>query len=983
MFYSLHVTNIKKKERGSAILLTLAFSVVFLILLALLVSEILFSWRLYAQEKAKLLSQFMDSDIVSILRFEETRELIDGDDVYSYIHNVWEDPNMIHVMKYDPMDLSDDFNFLKYYPFPDVSGLSRYGVSPNSLMWIKGAFFLDSENNGSDELPNDHLVRIVGVVVSPGYSEDRIYSNLVSEYSTKGYVYAGNMRNILSDISFDIAWDSGEKIVMASGNAKEWGEQVRVKGDVWERPAEDVGVVNFKPVRTALNTWEVFDKNAPVSQPFAKSQNYLQFNIDGRYIDDHLMDSVVAGGKYHYGGTYFSVDQIPFGNGSSDNADTIIDSSGNAIVKQVNGNNENVTFYSNGKYRRYSVVSLLRKFLRDRDYSSPETSDSWNNDNNVVNAFVSSGLPWYRYVGSANWRIDGSGNIIPGSEDFIYWEYHLINKLLMSTDGDVSPYGETLKHFYTDVIMPNGYSTDDNRLFDAYFTGETWDDLIRNGDLAPVKRAQNNGDLITISGHNSYVVTLYTKYGLDGKLHTILRYAPGSCEYKRGCEESSTHVDVDLQDHSTTGNGILVDFGDDSTIYLVTPCQPKEDSWRPLWNDLCYPVFSPDKVGNIADRGSYIMTIDGDDYYKLGDSDGDDDDIADDVLLYIPSDINPLASNTGTTAVYNPNWKYEWTRFVPITENGFNNYFGGYSKDGVEAKIYHPNWKNMIQYNFKITMVANSLRVLGDVIPVPGSIKTESIPLYETDLNVPSSDLGKNSDIPNLSKLPYGEKLGFLLKGYHDASYSSSASEPDSDSGSGDAYSVWFWDKIGLINYEDYDTSDNQLYDFLSKGNKYGFRFAPDPDVYIGKDINNRDMDIDDNDGYNPYHWELRAWDKLFYADVYVKNGGVGFVYKYSYNTDLTDYRLFENYDIYKYPINSETFRLLGSMLMWGGRDVYEPVEFYLGRYFNTTSDPGWGFTSPIYYLPDNYFTNRLPYWLISTNEEMSNVKVTDIRMSP
>ncbi|NOZ92526.1 MAG: hypothetical protein GXO59_04570 [Dictyoglomi bacterium] len=1041
------------EERGSALLLVLVFTVVFMIMLTILVSQVLFNWRIYAYVKGKFLSQQMVSDITAVLRFEETRELTDGDDDYSYVYDVWENSDMVKVMKYVPGDTTDAYNFLRYYPMPDLSSLAAVGVSPNEIMLSKGAFYLDATNNsGSSDVPSDHSIRIVAVTTYLGNSVSKIYNDLVAEYNRTGDVLANEYRKVASDVSFDLSWKNSETIVMATGNAKEWGEQLRVKGDVWEKPADDSTIVNFRPVRTALNTWEVY--NPGETDPFAKSSKYLQYK-GNELIDDHVMDSVVAYGQYHYGGSYFSVDGILFGNGPEDNSNKVIPSSGSLWV-DTNSGNKYITIYdpTAGKFRRYALVSLTRKSIRDEDWDTPETNDPWNDIEK--NKYVSLNIPWYRFVASANWVVYSDGSIVPDSEDFIYWEYHAVNSQLMSPQ-DLSGDNVTLGNFYTDILLTKGFATSDNRLFDTFFTGHTWDELVEDGDLAPAKRALDNGDEITVSATDSYVITLYTE-NVGGELHTFLRYAPGSCEYKHGCELTGSSTDLDLQANSSTGKGILVDFGDNADLYLVTPCQPEKDTWIPIWGDLCKVSFSPEVTPNI--RGSSTLLTDGSqlfnspfgyaryDYtYSLKEGeykftyDPDDpknvyladfditvrwnehcvdpdpyaanncppgwwegpesldtapipDDIKEkirhDVLeqligysdyfvLYPSDDINPLVADS----TYNPNWQYEWTRVVPITENGFENYFGGYSKNGVEAKIYHPNWKNMIQYNFKITLVGKRMSLLGDVIPVPGDIKEDKIPVYEVDL---AADPEKNADIPNLSKIPYGERLGFLLKGCKDASYELEPGEttPDVDAGTCSGYSFWIWDKIGLINYEDSDTSDNQHFDFLSKGNKYGFRFARDGNVYIGKDVTNRSMDLDDDDPYNPYHWELRSWDKLLYADVYVKNGGVGVIYLDDYDDRnyITDPDSGIWYDDgYEYPINSETFRLLGSMMMWGGRDMYEAVSFHLDRYTHTLSDPGWGFSSPIYYLPDNAFSNKNTYWLMSEDDEMVNVNVGDIRM--
>jgi len=1128
-----------KEEKGSALLLVLVFTVVFMIMLSILVSQVLFNWKVYSFVKGKFLSQQMVSDIAAILRFEEMNEVTDKDADWSYIKDVWENANMAKVMKYVPSDTGDAYNFLRYYPMPDLNSLVSVGITPNEIMLPKGAFFLDANCTASLDIPSDHDIRIVAVTSYLGNTVDNIYNELVSEYNKTSNVTADKFYQVVSDVAFHISWKNTESIVMATGNAKEWGEQLRVKGDVWEKPANDSTVVNFRPVRTALSSWQVFSSGEEL---LAQSDLYLRKHREG----DHLMDSVIAYGQYHYGGSYFSVDGILFGKGPKDNSSKVIPSSGSLWV-DTNEGKKYITIYdsSAGKFRRYALVSLTRKSVKDQDdyyhyvcsilkkgmgefYFEPcscpnvypfnraitadaedrvcvavkygrswpidckqsayyyvngwdvylgekfpwEKNDPWNN--NEKDKYILLGMPWYRFVSSANWKTDSDNEIVPGKVDFLYWEYHAVNSQLMSPQ-DLSNNDVTLGNFYTDILLTEGFSVSDNRLFETFFTNHTWDSLIENSDLAPAKRAEVNGDKITVNTTNSYVLTLYTK-DEGGELHTILRYAPGSCEYKHGCELTGDSNDIDLQVTSSTGKGILVDFGDDADLYLVTPCQPGYDTWLPIWDDLCHIAYSgnsilPSSSDSVEDTkafdGTYwryyykfqyedlysttdIVTVNGKKIKELslnnnidkskvyiykrvkyrvcglflcwdewrweeqgvfseienhlpqdvknwiinGVNDFVEEKIEeikeylayypDSFLLYPDDSINPLVSDTS----YNPNWDYEWTRFVPITEEGFENYFGSYSKNSVEAKIYHPNWKNMVQYNFKITIVGKRMSVLGDVIPVPGNIGEDKMPVYEVDLRLDSNP-AKNDDIPNLSKIPYGERLGFLLKGCKDSSYKLETGEstPDSDAGVCSGYSFWLWDKIGLINYENSDVPENQYYDFLSKGNKYGFRFARDGNVYIGKDITNGNMDLDDTDSYNPYKWELRSWDKLLYADIYVKNGGVGVIYLARYaDRDLLDDA--DTYpdgsgddEGYKYPINSETFRLLGSMMMWGGRDMYEGVSFYLGGYMHTLSDPGWGFSSPIYYLPDNTFSNKNPYWLISEDEQIVDVNVSDIRM--
>jgi len=70
---------------------------------------------------------------------------------------------------------------------------------------------------------------------------------------------------------------------------------------------------------------------------------------------------------------------------------------------------------------------------------------------------------------------------------------------------------------------------------------------------------------------------------------------------------------------------------------------------------------------------------------------------------------------------------------------------------------------------------------------------------------------------------------------------------------------------------------------------------------------------------------------------------------------------------------------------MDGGRDVYSPVVYSYscpGHYWtHTTYDPGWGFTSPIYYLPDNALDNRVRYWLLVADPRLLNIGIDDVRM--
>ena len=974
------VKDIKNRERGSTLVMVLVFSVVFLMLVSVLVSEVLFNWKMYSYVRAKFATQQMVSDILSVMRFEESRELVDGDFDYSYMLRVWEDPNMSLVMKYVPGD-NDPYNFLRYYPLGDIANLPG-GVT--DVYAPVGSFYVSSMNLGSTDLPNIHDVQIVAAVNAPGSFD--VYTRMRDMYYNTGYVDASAFPNNSSDISLMLAWENNMNTVIASGNAKEWGEQLRVKGDVWEKPAPST-TVNFKPVKAALNMWELY--NPYNSWPFAKgftrpspritSQDHFRISYDSTYT---LMDSLIKG-EYHYGGQYFTVDMVPFGEGYCDSSRMIVRDT-NTICNFTGSGGSYLTIRNRGYdvfgygpfFRRFAAITFNKRTVK------PSEAES------VYNSLVSgSSLPWYRMVTDAlwNWRWDYIYHIFR-------WEYHIVNPGLMSPQNIG---GMTFGQFYTDVLFPgdSDYYTNDTSMWDVFFTGDSWNDLIRNQELSPVRRAMMNGDYINLAPYgNSFVVTLYTKY-VGNELHTFLRYAPGDCVYKQGCSLYGASRDIDLQASSATGEGILIDFGDDAEIFLVTPCQTIRDYWHrawfPIWEDLCHVAYSPSvlNLGNI--NRTYLFTDPwGRRFYRINNPGRWLDGYVSYLLLYPDDDINPLAEDP----TYNPNWDgYVWTRFVPIREIGFQNYFYRNRQpreiNGVKARIYHPNWKNMIQYNFNITMVGKSLRVLGDVIPVPGDIGTGTILKYEVDL---AQDPVKNDDIPNASKLPYGYKLGFLLKGYKDASMPGNASTNDPGVGTGIGYSLWFWDKVGRIHYYYYNTSLNPYFDFVNKGNKYGFRFATDNTIYLGKDYKNRWMYADDKDlgSYvNCHGFEIYSWDKLFYADVYIKNGGVGMIYKENYNDNLTseDSDVWEDENSpYRFPINSETFRLLGAMVMWGGRDVATPVQFTICRDNGvrwTIFDPPQGFSSPIYYLPDNAFSNRVRYWIVSTDEKLANVELQDIRM--
>ncbi len=391
------------------------------------------------------------------------------------------------------------------------------------------------------------------------------------------------------------------------------------------------------------------------------------------------------------------------------------------------------------------------------------------------------------------------------------------------------------------------------------------------------------------SYNNSLLVTFYVDN--DEHTHMLLSigyyfdnsgYVVGEYDYRRRFKTDVNIYDVDLTQVSHDGKKILVDFSNYDYVHIIPPCAIRGDGY-PVWKDV-----------NIAGNPmcEYVSS-------KYG--------------YMVNQYINPQARDTSL----NPNWNYDWTHYVYITTpQGFYNVWpeSSYSL----AQPYHANWQNVNMYSMKITIVANNVYLVSNLVPMP-----KDGLLFEQDFSTNPKDLVIGVDLPGLSGYPDGEvmamyvKNDFLIKAYS----------------CGDNY---------------YDNRKNIL--ACRGAAMYGFRFPADDTRFLSPDVFN----FGDRSKTNS-KFAKHAWDTLFYSHMLAIKGSWGL----------------QKVDWY-YPYTMENFKKMGALGQGSGG---------YGMISSGSSEGHQGYFGNRYYLiADNPYSNPPAYWLIPP-EEWRSVTIVNYRM--
>jgi len=744
-------------------------------------------------------------------------------------------------------------------------------------------------------------------------NESKIYTNLKSgNYDA----FTGNLVSIQQNFTVGLAYN----ISVMNYDTITWGKFVRIDGDLWD--FGDGGYMSLLPIASvSSNMVRLFDGKG------------------NKRISTYIFDSFVNG-MYHTPNDKFYVYKT---DSTSSSEKWVINSSTN-INKKVK------------KGEPVAVVSYETEIVPNGLHDSKERQ------------YKNMKIPFYDWCWSGN-----------SDYDTCYlWEFRKIVPTMAPNIKNPKLGPDVLN-----IIFKKGYELNDDTLMNHLFS-RSFNDIVQ----PIVDSAVRNNQYIEIKGSDTYVVTMITK-NVNGKLHTILYYVPNAeCDPTIGCYKTKdfsyeapfmfgyikqitvpimdlpSSNDIHLIDLSDKGDGVLVKFtnndGDLANIYVVSPCTQGVETTidttdYDLWGTYLYVKIIPSNfwkneglchlVGNYDSEGNFWAS-----YYKVDDS------------------INPLARET----VFNPNWKYEWTRYVFSSIYAFNQFKAHVNHHGVEPQPYHANWQNTVQYSTNITILANEAEINTYVIPAP-----KRGLLYEVDFKK-QPQIG--IDMPNAKIIPEGERLGFIL--YNNLifrpfyffddnklnNYEIDGEVYDPYYGSLDWHVVYEVPEKGKVSilYKNgkwqktlgkdgkYASYGHRRYygwkdniELMNRFARYGLRFATDLLSYFPGNQANKSLTKYINHNVSTYSSYSYGWDSLFYASVYSYNG------KFSYVTN-EEYTLFS--EVFK-KLGHFIFRHAGGMLIEGESSC---TGFCRERY---------------YYYPRNEWNNPIKYWIIKPDINMSVVK--------
>lgn len=658
-----------------------------------------------------------------------------------------------------------DYDFLTYYPKPDTY---PDGFEPRN---ITGAFYLTSD--AIDEI--NHELTLLALVSGQGVTVDELFDTL-RDAAAWGDVGADTSQyaNRRAYYSFSLGIKYLENVSMAERNSLDFGKFARIGGEAYFKST--YGIFGLYPLSTIGYRWEVYNEDGS-----------LHASADtGSAYPDRLFDSIFLG-KLHIYDDYMRFWQL--------------NDRGRATLYVLNDD-----LYDDMDTSHEASAVSVRVKVCDADNTAP--CESW---------AKSSGLPWYKWC----WH---------GTDSTCYsWQYRLVHPSLLT------PAGANVNEGLANKTFPFGYSLGDTDLLDQLFS-RTWSEIVRTSKNSPVRRASDDGnylDLRRLTDGKSAVVAIYTVCADSActEVHTKMAVVLGECYRGYGCyAESGERVHIyDLNEESSSGDTLLVDFGDDSTIYLTPPCVPAYSYYgsnEPFWTSALSVVGSSGDDFPLCQSGyllrQHVLWVD------------------DDTNPRNACHINPLACDTD----YNPNYAYPWTKYIFDDQDSLDyvsSRLGWETTYDITPKTWHPNWQNMIQYSMNLTLVAGRMAILGNLIPVPATDPGGEPHLYEYDLKADESTMQLGADIPNMVDYPPGHVLGILLSG--------------SDDWDGDA--LWFVDRTGDADY------------VFGRSAMYGYRFLPDPDNLLPGNTENKD--------FVPSY----ANDLLFYSHAFVYREGWGYLQSY------------------------------------------------------------------------------------------------------
>ncbi|GEM_PF-1589612 len=802
-----------EKERGSAILITLVFVVVFLLLLAVIFSIYLSEVSVYVAQKYRYEAELAVRDLGAVYSALENYSLSDANydpsDTFGIRFSKELPDGKVFTrdeyLTFYPMYSS----YTDYFPQGAMYAYIKFSESAtNPVPTVYALYALPKRGQTEEDLKSLMLATMSGVFPLVGEYRDRKAYAEFAMYS-KGYATLGNVSNITSD----------------------YGPYARLSGDIvflGKDENYENDVIHFEGVPAA---WTVYRNSGEVSSGDAGD----------------LMDTLILG-NFYFGGADIAVTSNNY-RYTNRNSDTVNTNDYFAVIAKEDYKSKpssGLYYEDNAKsmwhtiYDLYSPVdttttsanALFNIIFRgdvevSSDYAvktieylfgegdpddSTDPTDPWDR-------LVGDENPSIAYAASARYRAYKDGNrLVVGAEPISEWIW-----------GEDDVY-DPLREWENDINRPD---------FVTLVGGGNYDDVVDACDEYSYYARNKLWRYI--------IVTLYI--GTDGHQHMLISHGGKGLPVSRDDLYGSSYTcregveseyglvqygpiyDVDLTEASSDGKKLLVDFTGYDYVTFVPPCAVSVfpvSGWgvdyrvEPLWGDA--------EIG--GEKVCSATTLSGYNVYEVG------------------LKVNPLARDTD----YNPNWQYEWTHYVyPLSGKQFKSLRKSRNWKYTDvrgnkhwAEPYQANWQNVNMYNMKVTFVVGKAYIASNIVPMPDGNK---IDIFEQDLKyVTPADyrLLTDVDIPSAKGYPDGEVMA--IYGYGNVAFM--------------AYTCADGEYSSQVKYLDCHGS-----------NMYGFRFPIDTTNKLSSSFDNKDLNyLSDADDVTAYF----GWDLLFYSHAISVYGSWG-----------------------------------------------------------------------------------------------------------
>ena len=815
-------------EKGSALLIVMVFIVVFLVLLSVLFGMYLFEVRLYSRYINIYRSEIAIRDVLAVVTAEEKV-------TYDKVLDGSIDKTFVYqlatyggegILTDKGINL-DDRQWLQFYPLPP----SYSSIFPKVVLRLEA-----SESGEEEEQPD---IKTLAVVYGGRITKDKILSAINDSDSDEKWVIPHKFTDRKTFAQYSVVRQDLNRLGNTANVTSDYGPYARLDGDIiFGRGPYDY--LKFHSFIYEYNTMILWGINP-------NGENWYVKDKDGSEISSSqyrtMMDTAILG-NFYFGG-----DDIILGEADID--EDLIGWFDLINIIDVDYDGTFGKFYVLHKSSKVDIQSYFAG-ISIKGFPSESDAKSYLSNNEVAKK-----TDWLYYYDPDNNIYRAIAHHTATSPAWQNSREALFNKV-----------------FDKDIEVNSQYARD---IINYLFNSDSWGSLVidPNSQNSAVNRATKDSRYFNVndlkdrgtviggtkdwnSNRKSLVLTFYVDS--DKNTHIIMSTGDYGKNVGIYVDKDRKIYDVNLADLSH--GKVLLDFSG-YRLYIISPCNLRysNNNIEPTWYQaqisslpICQQVASINgkNVSNVFEVNEYI---------------------------------NPQARDVNK----NPNWQYDWTNYVyGITPNEFDEMFS--TSGGVEPRPYHANWQNVNMYSMKITIIANNVYLVSNLVPYP---KGDDL-VFEQNLS--NAKVIPNKDIPNLTAYPDGEvmamyvKNNFLIKTYS----------------CGDNY---------------YDDRKNIL--ACRGAAMYGFRFAPISNRFISGDFNNFYSTNSDE-------MELHAWDTLFYSYLIAVNGDWGL--------DTVDNQ---------FPYTLENFKKMGTMAQGGeGHGMISPESseghqgFYGNRFYLISDNP-------------------------------------------